>query len=115
MNPKTPKNPEAPAPGITVDGTGLLCGTLLLRPCKEIDGGKPGILAHVIANDPDRTTRSARPVPHAGHDYLGPSPAQQGVYSFRYSLRLAAQPTQTRPDAPWHRATPAADVESTGG
>ncbi|MEU8250671.1 hypothetical protein [Nonomuraea sp. NPDC048916] len=37
-----PTNHETPAPGITVDGTGLLCVTLLLRLRKEIDGAEPG-------------------------------------------------------------------------
>ncbi|MEU2509020.1 sulfurtransferase TusA family protein [Streptomyces sp. NPDC007863] len=45
-------NPENPAPGITVDGTGLLCVTLLLLLRKRIDGARPGTVIHVIATDP---------------------------------------------------------------
>lgn len=44
--------PRHPAPGNTVDGTGLLCVTLLLRLRKEIDGAEPGTVVHVIATDP---------------------------------------------------------------
>ncbi|MFE1036701.1 sulfurtransferase TusA family protein [Streptomyces sp. NPDC058807] len=44
--------PDIPAPGITVDATGLLCVTLLLRLRKEIDGAEPGAVVHVVATDP---------------------------------------------------------------
>jgi len=37
---------------LTVDGTGLLCVTLLLRLRAAIDQAKAGTLVHVIATDP---------------------------------------------------------------
>ncbi|WP_340377479.1 sulfurtransferase TusA family protein [Streptomyces sp. SS7] len=41
-----------PPADLTVDGTGLLCVTLLLKLRTAIDGVKPGTIAHVIATDP---------------------------------------------------------------
>ncbi|MFE0130633.1 hypothetical protein ACFWY6_03405 [Streptomyces sp. NPDC059037] len=41
-----------PGAGIVVDGTGLLCVTLLLRLRKEIGGAEPGTIVHVVATDP---------------------------------------------------------------
>ncbi|MFI9291139.1 sulfurtransferase TusA family protein [Streptomyces gardneri] len=45
---------ETPAPptDITVDGTGLLCVTLLLRLRARIDDAAAGTVVHVIATDP---------------------------------------------------------------
>ncbi|GHB51207.1 hypothetical protein GCM10010377_47750 [Streptomyces viridiviolaceus] len=97
--------PDTPAPDMTVDGTGLLCVTLLLRLRKEIEGAEPGTVVHVIATDPAAPLDLPAWCHMTGHQYLGPVPGLQDVHS----LRLTAQPAQTRPDAPWHRATPAAD------
>jgi tRNA 2-thiouridine synthesizing protein A len=47
MNPK-----QARGADLTVDGTGLLCITLLLRLRAAIDTASPGTLVHVIATDP---------------------------------------------------------------
>lgn len=48
-----PVSPDPiPAADITVDGTGLLCVTLLLRLRKQIEGAPPGTVVHVIATDP---------------------------------------------------------------
>ncbi|MFF9867214.1 sulfurtransferase TusA family protein [Streptomyces sp. NPDC013953] len=41
-----------PPADITVDGTGLLCVTLLLRLRRQIDGAAAGTVVHVIATDP---------------------------------------------------------------
>jgi tRNA 2-thiouridine synthesizing protein A len=46
----TPK--PIPAADITVDGTGLLCVTLLLRLRARIATAAPGTLVHVVATDP---------------------------------------------------------------
>ncbi|MFE1287390.1 sulfurtransferase TusA family protein [Streptomyces sp. NPDC058751] len=70
-----PANPATPSPCLTVDGTGLLRVTLLLRLREEIDGARPGTVVHVITTDP------AAP------------------------LRPAADTPPTRADAPWHPAT----------
>ena len=78
---------ETTAPGITVDGTGLLCVTLLLRLRKEIDGAAPGIIVDLPAW-----------CHMTGHHYLGPVPGQRSVYA----LRLAPGTRPIRPDAPWH-------------
>ncbi|MFD3354251.1 sulfurtransferase TusA family protein [Streptomyces fradiae] len=41
-----------PVPGIVVDGTGLLCVTLLLRLRARVAGAEPGTVVHVVATDP---------------------------------------------------------------
>jgi tRNA 2-thiouridine synthesizing protein A len=98
-----PTNHETPAPDITVDGTGLLCVTLLLRLRKEIDGAKPGTVVHVIATD------SAAPLDlpawchMTGHHYLGPVPDDERPV---YALRIAVGARPTRSGAPWHADNP---------
>lgn len=52
LPPMKPMIPDTSAPDITVDGTGLLCVTLLLRLRKEITGAQPGTVVHVIATGP---------------------------------------------------------------
>ena len=46
---------STPAADIVVDGTGLLCVTLLLRLRAAIDGTSHGTAVHVIATDPAKT------------------------------------------------------------
>lgn len=95
-----PTNPEFRAPGITVDGTGLLCVTLLLRLRKEIDGAQPGTVVHVIATDPAAPLDLPAWCHMTGHHYYGPAPDPGGRPV--YVLRLAADARSTLPDAPWH-------------
>ncbi|MFF4040603.1 sulfurtransferase TusA family protein [Streptomyces sp. NPDC001816] len=89
-----------PAPALTVDGTGLLCVTLLLRLRKAIDGADPGSVVHVIATDPAAPLDLPAWCHLTGHTYLGPVSAPRPTYA----LRLTAAARSTRPDAPWHRA-----------
>jgi tRNA 2-thiouridine synthesizing protein A len=98
MNQPTPP-PEA---SLTVDGTGLLCVTLLLRLRKEIEGLEPGTVVHVIATDPAAPLDLPAWCHLTGHEYLGrlPDVDDRPVYA----LRLTADAHPTRPDAPWHRA-----------
>lgn len=96
--------PDGPGPGITVDGTGLLCVTLLLRLRKEIDGAAPGTVVHVIATDPAAPLDLPAWCHMTGHHYLGPTPDAAGRPV--YALRLTADAHSTRPDAPWHRSAP---------
>jgi tRNA 2-thiouridine synthesizing protein A len=93
-------DPMNPAPGITVDGTGLLCVTLLLRLRKEIDGVEPGTVVHVVATDPAAPLDLPAWCHMTGHDYLGPVPGDRPVYA----LRISADAHATRADRPWHRA-----------
>ncbi|MFG2549494.1 sulfurtransferase TusA family protein [Streptomyces sp. NPDC048581] len=97
-------HPQTRAPGITVDGTGLLCVTLLLHPRKEIDAVEPGTVVHVIATEPAAPLDLPAWCHMTGHHYLGPvtDDANRPVYA----LRLAADARPTRPDGPWHRAQP---------
>lgn len=94
--------PPVAAPDITVDGTGLLCVTLLLRLRKQIDGAAPGTVVHVVATDPAAPLDLPAWCHMTGHDYLGPVPGERPVYA----LRLTAGAVATRPDAPWHPAGP---------
>ncbi|MEU8620671.1 sulfurtransferase TusA family protein [Streptomyces sp. NPDC048623] len=87
------------APGITVDGTGLLCVALLLRLRTAIDGAAPGTVVHVVATDPAAPLDLPAWCHMTGHDYLGPLPHQERPV---YALRLSAGARTTRPDAPWH-------------
>ncbi|QGV81982.1 sulfurtransferase TusA family protein [Streptomyces ficellus] len=90
---------------ITVDGTGLLCVTLLLRLRRQIDGAAPGTVVHIIATDPAAPLDLPAWCHMTGHTYLGPVPG--GTDRPVYALRLAAAARPTRPDAPWHPAAPA--------
>ncbi|GAB2622581.1 hypothetical protein GCM10027168_63180 [Streptomyces capparidis] len=90
-----------PAPDITVDGTGLLCVTLLLRLRKQLDGAKPGTVVHVIATDPAAPLDLPAWCHMTGHPYLGPVPDPAGRPV--YALRLTTDAVRTRPGAPWHR------------
>ncbi|MFB7915554.1 sulfurtransferase TusA family protein [Streptomyces sp. NPDC056061] len=97
-----------PVPDISVDGTGLLCVTLLLRLRERIDGAAPGTVVHVIATDPAAPLDLPAWCHMTGHTYLGPVP---GTGRPVYALRLTADALPTRPDAPWHPA-PAAPAQS---
>ncbi|MFF9587214.1 sulfurtransferase TusA family protein [Streptomyces achromogenes] len=103
MRQTRPMNREIPAPGITVDGTGLLCVTLLLRLRKEIDGAPPGTVVHVIATDPAAPLDLPAWCHMTGHHYLGPVPSGEQA---ALALRLAGDALPTRAGAPWHPATP---------
>lgn len=92
-----------PAPDITVDGTGLLCVTLLLKLRARIADAGPGTVVHIIATDPAALLDLPAWCHLTGHDYLGPLP---GTTQAVYALRLAADARPTRPDAPWHPAEP---------
>ncbi|MGW3866810.1 sulfurtransferase TusA family protein [Streptomyces sp. NPDC005047] len=92
---------DACHPGLWIDGTGLLSVTLLLRLRGAIEGAEPGTVVHVIATDPAASLDLPAWCHMTGHDYLGVVTDDARAV---YALRLAAQPTRTRPDAPWHRA-----------
>ncbi|MFD7460716.1 MULTISPECIES: sulfurtransferase TusA family protein [unclassified Streptomyces] len=87
-----------PEPAITVDGTGLLCVTLLLRLRTAIQGAEAGTLVHVIATDPAAPLDLPAWCHMTGHHYLGPVPGERPVYA----LRLVPGALPTRSDAPWH-------------
>ncbi|MGW7005586.1 sulfurtransferase TusA family protein [Streptomyces sp. NPDC054933] len=63
-----------PAADITVNGTGLLCVTLLLRLRTQINGADPGTVVHVIATDPAAPLDLPAWCYMTGHHYLGPVP-----------------------------------------
>ncbi|MFI9628644.1 sulfurtransferase TusA family protein [Streptomyces sp. NPDC052042] len=93
------QEPSPPA-RLTVDGTGLLCVTLLLRLRKAIEGVEAGTVVHVIATDPAAPLDLPAWCHMTGHEYLGPVPGERPTYA----LRLARDACPTRPDRPWHRA-----------
>ncbi|MFF4603663.1 sulfurtransferase TusA family protein [Streptomyces sp. NPDC001339] len=94
-----------PAADLTVDGTGLLCVSLLLRLRKRIDGAPAGTVVYVITTDPAAPLDLPAWCHMTGHHYLGPVPDAAGGRAI-YALRLAADAQPTRPDAPWHPAGP---------
>ncbi|MGW3498712.1 sulfurtransferase TusA family protein [Streptomyces sp. NPDC001020] len=87
---------------ITVDGTGLLCVTLLLKLRAAVDGADAGTIVHVIATDPAAPLDLPAWCHMTGHHYLGPV----GGVSDRtvYAVRLADTALRTRPGSPWHLA-----------
>ncbi|MFF8841207.1 sulfurtransferase TusA family protein [Streptomyces sp. NPDC015127] len=89
---------------LLIDGTGLLCVTLLLRLRDRIAGAAPGTVVHVVATDPAAPLDLPAWCHMTGHAYLGPVPDDAGRPV--YALRLVADARVTRPDAPWHRAGP---------
>ncbi|NEB16093.1 MULTISPECIES: sulfurtransferase TusA family protein [Streptomyces] len=97
-------NHETPGPDLTVDGTGLLCVTLLLRLRKDIDGAEPGTVVHVVATDPAAPLDLPAWCHMTGHDYLGPVPNSADVPV--YALRIAAGARPVRAGAPWHADDP---------
>lgn len=97
-------HPGTPAPDLTVDGTGLLCVTLLLRLRKGIDGAGPGTVVHVIATDPAAPLDLPAWCHMTGHHYLGPVPNAPNAPV--YALRIAAGARRVRAGAPWHPDEP---------
>ncbi|MFF4962767.1 sulfurtransferase TusA family protein [Streptomyces sp. NPDC001222] len=93
-----PVNHETSVPDITVDGTGLLCVTLLMRLGKEIDGAEPGSVVHVVATDPAAPLDLPAWCHLTGHHYLGPAPGDDRPV---YALRLSVNARPTKADAPW--------------
>lgn len=92
-------HPSAPAEAdLTVDGTGLLCVTLLLRLRRRIGDAPPGTVVHVVATDPAAPLDLPAWCHMTGHTYLGTVPGKEHVYA----LRLSADARATRPEAPWH-------------
>ncbi|MFK3732294.1 sulfurtransferase TusA family protein [Streptomyces sp. NPDC088090] len=91
---------EPPGAVLVVDGTGLLCVTLLLRLRERIAHAPAGTVVHVVATDPAAPLDLPAWCHMVGHDYLGPLPGEAPVYA----IRLAAAPRATRPGAPWHPA-----------
>ncbi|MFJ3184758.1 sulfurtransferase TusA family protein [Streptomyces halstedii] len=92
---------RTPPADLTVDGTGLLCVTLLLRLRQEIDGAEPGTVVHVVTTDPAAPLDLPAWCHMTGHHYLGAVGAESHTV---HALRLTAGARATRPDAPWHRA-----------
>ncbi|MFJ7201064.1 MULTISPECIES: sulfurtransferase TusA family protein [unclassified Streptomyces] len=99
-------NHQTSVPDITVDGTGLLCVTLLLRRRKEIDGAEPGTVVHVIATDPAAPLDLPAWCHVTGHHYLGPDGHDERPV---YVLRIAAGARPTRAGAPGMQITWKAD------
>ncbi|MEU7567123.1 sulfurtransferase TusA family protein [Streptomyces fradiae] len=94
-----------PVPGIVVDGTGLLCVTLLLRLRARVAGAEPGTVVHVVATDPAAPLDLPAWCHMTGHTYLGPVAGAAGDRTV-YALRLSAGARETRADAPWHPEAP---------
>ncbi|MET8397687.1 Sulfurtransferase TusA [Streptomyces sp. 111WW2] len=94
------RRPDPPA-DLTVDGTGLLCATLLLRLRKQIEDLPSGTVVHVLATGPAAPLDLPAWCHMVAHDYLGPLSSSRPVYG----ICLAADARATRADAPWHPAS----------
>ncbi|MFI7311025.1 sulfurtransferase TusA family protein [Streptomyces hygroscopicus] len=84
-----------PGADLTVDGTGLLCVTVLLRLRNRIDGAPPGTVVHVVATDPAAPLDLPAWCHLTGHTYLGPVPGERPVYAHSGSPRAPAAPAGT--------------------
>ncbi|MFF2008262.1 sulfurtransferase TusA family protein [Streptomyces sp. NPDC058195] len=91
------------APDLVVDGTGLLCVTLLLRLRDRIAHAPAGTVVHIVATDPAAPLDLPAWCHMVGHTYLGPV---SGGGPPVYAVRLTADALPTRPGAPWHPAPP---------
>ncbi|MER7812210.1 sulfurtransferase TusA family protein [Streptomyces sp900116325] len=91
----------APLADIVVDGTSLLCVTLLVRLRAAIYGAGSGTVVHIIATDPAAPLDLPAWCPMTGHDYLGRVPDSDHT---AFALRLTAGARRTPPDAPWYPA-----------
>ncbi|MBH1937956.1 sulfurtransferase TusA family protein [Streptomyces sp. AV19] len=90
----------AASPDVVVDGTGLLCVTLLLRLAGRIRHAAPGAVIQVVATDPAAPLDLPAWCHLTGHTYLGPVPGAHGDCCV-YALQLSADARPTREDAPW--------------
>ncbi|CCK28677.1 hypothetical protein BN159_4298 [Streptomyces davaonensis JCM 4913] len=88
-------------PPLVVDGSGLLCVTLLLRLRKEVDGAPPGTVVHLRATDPAASLDLAAWCHMTGHTYVGPVPGE--VPATTYVLVIAETALRTDPSSPWRR------------
>ena len=79
-----------PAAGLSFDGTGLLCVTLLLRLRAIVADVAPGTVVHVVATDPAAPLDLPAWCHMTGHEYLGP--VTVGGATPVYAQRLAPAP-----------------------
>ncbi|MEU4640599.1 sulfurtransferase TusA family protein [Micromonospora sp. NPDC023814] len=91
-------NPPTDPAVRTVDGSGLLCVTLLLRLRKEIDVVPPGTVVHVIATDPAAPIDLPAWCHLTGHTWLGRQPSGAGTV---YAIRVTAAATPVDQQRPW--------------
>jgi len=68
-----------PEADLTVDGTGLLCETLLLRLREKIGDAPPGTVVHAVATDPAAPLGLPAWCHLTGHTYLGGRPRTVAV------------------------------------
>ncbi|MEW1914371.1 sulfurtransferase TusA family protein [Kitasatospora sp. NPDC085895] len=80
---------------VVVDGTGMLCVTLLLHLRRRIAHAPAGTVVHVVATDPAAPLDLPAWCRLTGHTYLGPVPDDFGRYV--YALRTAADPPRHPP------------------
>ncbi|WP_406164963.1 sulfurtransferase TusA family protein [Streptomyces sp. NBC_00996] len=90
---------DGPGIPLVVDGTGMLCGTLLLRLRKEIEGAPPGTLVRLWATDPAAPLDLAAWCHLTGHTYLGPVPGDEPAAAYAFVVAEAAKRTEAA--SPW--------------
>ncbi|MGQ0842819.1 MAG: sulfurtransferase TusA family protein [Sporichthyaceae bacterium] len=91
------------APDVVIDGSGLLCVSLLLRLRAQLSAVPTGAVVHVIATDPAASLDLPAWCHLTGHQYLGDLAMAELP---TYALRVSAEPRPTHPDKPWHLDNP---------
>ncbi|MCG6494260.1 sulfurtransferase TusA family protein [Kitasatospora sp. A2-31] len=90
---------------LLVDGSGMLCVTLLLHLRRLIAGAPGGTIVHVVTTDPAAPLDLPAWCHLTGHAYLGPVRDETGRGRDVHALRLADDPVPTHPAAPWRTTT----------
>lgn len=86
---------------LRVDGGDLGCARLLIHLRRHVMTLAPGTVVHLTSTDPVAPIDLPAWCRLTGHVYLGPvEPAERPTYA----IEVAATPTPTDPDRPWHRA-----------
>ena len=84
-----------------VDGGDLGCARLLIHLRRHVATLEAGTVVHLTSTDPVAPIDLPAWCRLTGHVYLGPvEPAPRPTYA----IEVAASPTPTDPDKPWHRA-----------
>ena len=82
-----------------VDGGDLGCARLLIHLRRHVRTLAPGTVVHLTSTDPVAPIDLPAWCRLTGHGYLGPvEPADRPTYA----IEVAADPTPTHPDRPWH-------------
>lgn len=95
---------DEPTPTVHhLDGGDLACARLLVMLRNQTAKLPAGTVMHLTTSDPIAPLDLPAWCRIVGHTYLGPVPCPADHPT--YAVLLAARPTPTHPDKPWHIAT----------